>query len=101
MKLFSLSETLCQVVIPTLIGFLRGFGRNVPGRESLFLKLFDEKMTTHDLAEDALSYRNLVTESMKSVAGVKVPHKKGSTIVDCFEKLSVYVIRKFKIAIRF
>ena len=69
-------ETLCQVVLPTLIGLLRGFGRNIPGHESLFLKLFDEKMSKSVPPEDTLSYKNLVTESMKIVAGVKVAHKK-------------------------
>mgnify|MGYP000007972261 CR=1 FL=1 len=74
------TETLCQVVIPTLIGFLRGFGHTLPSHSSLFLKLFEKAINKSNNSEETLTYKNLVTESMKSVAGVNVLKQKGMNV---------------------
>ena len=40
------------------------------------MKLFSEKTLNDSVSQDALSYKRLLTDSMKFVAGAKVTHKK-------------------------
>lgn len=72
-------ETLCQVVIPTMIGLLRGFGRTFPGYEGVFLRLFCGGKTAKSCVKND---KNLVNDSLKEVAGINVQKHKGETVLN-------------------
>ena len=69
-------------MVPTLIGLLRGFGRNVPGNSGVLLKLFyNEPEKPKITSNKRLSCKDLVTDSMKAVAGENVSKQKSKLML--------------------
>ncbi|XP_076804178.1 phosphatidylinositol 4-kinase alpha-like [Clavelina lepadiformis] len=68
-------ETLYRIVLPTLIGLLRGFGRSTPNSASIFLRLFPDKVT--DVSSGVFNkskYDSSLSESLQCVAGFDDHH---------------------------